>query len=91
MAKPPNAAQPQLTPAPKPAQAPLRSSSKNTFLPETITKDDFFRLKRQGIGWVVEMVRVSPEHRRETIWAEDLAPSAERRMVSLAMDAARTI
>jgi hypothetical protein len=52
--------------------------------------NDFFRLRRKGNGWVVEMARVSPGHERKEVWEWSLADSAERRLVALAMEAERS-
>ncbi len=78
MAKPPIA--PSVTPKPL-----IPSSSANVFLPESVGPDDFFRMRRKGNGWIVQMVRVSSEHARQDVWEWDLSGGVMRRLIDLAM------
>ncbi len=84
MANQPNAA-PQKSKESK--QPSLESSSPNVFLPKDIGKDDFFRLRRKGNGWIIQMVRVSAEHARQDVWEWDAVTPSERRLASMCKEA----
>jgi hypothetical protein len=71
---------------PKSEQAQPASSSENVFLPKDIGPNDFFRMRRKGNGWIVQMVRVAPEHERRDVWEWDLVTACERRLASLAAE-----
>jgi hypothetical protein len=79
-------------PVPVVALKPATVKPDEVFNPQgSVGHDDFFRLKRSGSGWVVEMVRLKAsgvDFRRE-VWVDDLFPMAERRLTVLASESER--
>lgn len=55
-----------------------------------VTREDFFRMRRKGNGWIVETVRVAAsDSSRRDIHEWDLVESTQRRLLTLAMEAER--
>ena len=61
------------------------------FIPDKVTRDDFFRLKRVGNCWQVEMLRVSGDKVvfRRDVYAEDLLSNAEAKARNYIIEAER--
>ncbi len=74
-----------LAPPVVPKSSQILSSSDNVFLPADVGPNDFFRMRRKGNGWIVQMVRVSSEHARQDVWEWDLSGGVQRRLIDLAM------
>jgi hypothetical protein len=69
----------------------LKEAASAVFIPDNIGKDDFFRLKRVGNCWQVEMVRLSGDKVafRRDVYAEDVLPNAEARCRTYCIEAER--
>lgn len=67
-------------------------NSSKPFVPDDITRDDFFRLVRVGNCWQVEMVRVSRDRLvfRRKVYAEDVLSSSEAKLRRYAVAAEQT-
>jgi hypothetical protein len=59
------------------------------FVPDVITNNDFFRLKRVGNCWQVEMVRTLGDKVmwRRDVYAEDILPNVWSRLERHVIDA----
>lgn len=65
--------------------------SSGLFVPDEVTRDDFFRLRRVGNCWQVEMVRVKGDRVefRRGVYAEDILPNSRRRLERYTIEAER--
>lgn len=61
------------------------------YTPSEVTRDDFFRLKRVGNCWQVEMTRLSPDRKSvvfiRDVYAEDVLPNVEAKLRSYVIEA----
>lgn len=75
----------------KPAVSAKSSEPERPFLPESVSPDDFFRLKRVGNCWQVEMVRLDGEkvRFRRGVYVEDVLGNTQRKLLDYAESAER--
>ena len=73
----------------KPKQLLAPKPSGETYLPTDVGPGDFFRMRREAQGWIVEMVRTDGDKVlfKRDVWAWDIRGNVENRLMTLAQEA----
>ena len=84
---------PPLKPQPPKVEPAKAAEPAAAYWPNKCEQRDFFRVRREGNGSIVEMVRLTPDRKGvewvRDVWAWDMLPSTERRLLTLAFEAER--